>query len=109
MDTKRAGQMKPLEAFIAKLKKLYSPKLVLLFGSRSRGDDLIESDYDILVVSSAFRNTNWIKRHEEAYACWDLDMRLDLLCYSPEEFESKSKQVGIVRKAVEEGKVLYRT
>jgi len=100
--------VKSLKGFVDRLKKLYSPTLILLFGSRFRGDELLESDYDILVVSSAFRNTNWIQRHEEAYACWDDNARLDLLCYSPEEFERKREQLGIVRQAVEEGTVIYR-
>jgi len=101
--------VKPLRGFVDKLKKLYSPTLILLFGSRSRGDALIESDYDILVVSSAFRDTKWVKRHEEAYECWDDDAGLDLLCYSPEEFDVKRMQIGIVREAVEEGIVIYRS
>jgi hypothetical protein len=28
---------------------------------------------------------------------------MDILCYTPEEFEKKKKQIGIVRTAVEEG------
>lgn len=92
--------------FVEKLKKAYAPSLILMFGSRARGDELRGSDYDIMVVSSAFEGKGWIRRHEEAYAYWDNE--LDLLCYSPEEFRVKRGQIGIVSKALKEGTVIYQ-
>lgn len=37
------------------------------------------------------------------YKYWDNDYLIEPLCYTSEEFEMKRKQIGIVRKAVEEG------
>lgn len=97
----------PLKQFVAVLKKKYAPSLILLFGSRARNEHLKESDYDLIVVSERFRGSRWVRRHEEAYMCWGGNERLDLLCYSPDEFEAKKRQIGIVKTAVEEGTVLW--
>lgn len=34
---------------------------------------------------------------------WDGPVDLEPLCYTPEEFEKKKKQIGIVSEAVKEG------
>jgi hypothetical protein len=106
MDKKRTGFVKPIKEFIQRLKKEYSPSLIMLFGSRARGENLVESDYDILVVSSKFRGKGWIRRHEEVYSLWNEGFHLDILCYSPEEFEVKRNQIGVVKNALEEGILL---
>ncbi len=49
---------------------------------------------------------NFLKRLEMVYELWDGERRVDVLCYTPEEFEKKRKQLGVVKKAVEEGTVL---
>ncbi len=42
--------LKGLEGLLAKYRR-FKPKLIILFGSRARGDYTDSSDYDILVVS----------------------------------------------------------
>ncbi len=37
------------------------------------------------------------------YDYWDESVDIEAVCYTPEEFETKAKQRGIVRKAIEEG------
>ncbi len=100
MGEKRAGE---IEDLVKKIKKEFEPELVLLFGSRAREDHLKSSDYDIIVVSKKFRGVNFLKRLEMAYEIWDGDVMVDILCYTPEEFEKKRDQICIVKKAVEEG------
>ena len=100
---KRAEEIKD---FIEKVKKVFEPEVMIIFGSRARGDELRESDYDMIIVSEKFRGINFVRRMEKVYKLWDLDERADIICYTPEEFEEKKKQIGLVRRAVEEGIML---
>lgn len=92
--------------FIEKVKEVFEPERIILFGSRARGEELKESDYDIIIVSEKFKGINFVKRMEKVYELWDLDERADIICYTIEEFEKKKKQIGLVKKAVEEGLIL---
>ena len=40
------------------------------------------------------------------YDSWDADFPLEIICYTPSEFEKKSAQIGIVKDAVESGIVI---
>jgi len=90
--------------FILKVKKKFKPEKIILFGSRARGDALEDSDWDFLIVSKTFKNVPFIRRLEAVYEFWDAKQRADVLCYTPEEFEKKKKEISIVKKAVKEGK-----
>jgi len=92
-----------LEEFKIKVKKKYSPKKIILFGSRARKDNLLESDIDLIIISDKFKNINWSKRLGDVSVLWDGLITLEPLCYTPEEFEEKSKQIGIVQQAIKEG------
>ena len=76
---------------------------VILFGSRARGDWLEESDYDFIVVSSQFDGMHFVERPVSLYKHWKGHPGVELLCYTPEEFERKRRQISIVREAVREG------
>lgn len=76
---------------------------VILFGSRARGDWLHESDYDFVVVSPRFAGVHFSRRPVDLYPYWHGHPGVELLCYTPEEFELKREQLGIVQEAVREG------
>jgi len=91
------------------IKRRYPDARVVFFGSRIRGDYLKDSDYDIIVVSKAFRGKHFTRRSSEVLrALWDAGIvgDFEILCYTPEEFERKKKNLGIVREALREGVVL---
>jgi len=92
--------------YLAKLRALYDPTLVLVFGSRARGDALADSDLDMIVVSQRFRDVPFLDRIVGVLNELDINLRLELLCYTPEEFERKRQELGIVNRAIEEGIVL---
>lgn len=48
-----------------------------------------------------------MKRLHEVYDALDLDFHVDLLVYTPEEFELLKVGRAFVRNAVKEGKVIY--
>jgi len=92
-----------IDRFLATIKEKYYPQKVLLFGSRARGDNLIDSDVDMIIVSKKFEGVNWLKRIRDVSVFWDGLVPLEPICYTPEEFEEKKKMIGIVSEAVKEG------
>ena len=75
---------------------------IILFGSRATGRSQKDSDVDLILVSPTFRGMK-IGRARGLHKYWDIDMPVDFICYTPEEFEEKRKQVSLVSLAVEEG------
>ncbi|MGC9050023.1 nucleotidyltransferase domain-containing protein [Pyrobaculum sp.] len=69
---------------------------VYLFGSWARGDWLVDSDVDLVIVSPHFRGVPWLKRLEmlaRIEARLDLPLSLDVLPYTPEELEKAKSAV----------------
>lgn len=90
--------------FAKKVKNNYNIQKIFLFGSRARGDYLKNSDYDVIIVSHDFEGVFFTKRISEIYKFWNgYPLDIEPLCYTPEEFEKKSKQIGIVQQALKEG------
>ncbi len=98
--------MKSLSHLIRQVKKKYPLDKALLFGSRARGDHLLTSDVDVILVSKDFNRINFRKRMAEVLGYWNEGVDLEPLCYTPEEFERKRKEIGIVQQAVKEGILL---
>jgi hypothetical protein len=93
-----------IEDFLQKVRQRYEITLALLFGSRARGDYLADSDYDVILVSPDFRGVFFSQRSALMYDFWTYwPLEVEPLCYTPEEFETKKKQIGIVSEAVKEG------
>ncbi len=92
-----------IDHFLQIIHHEYEPEKVLIFGSRARGDNLVDSDLDMFIVSQRFEGVNWLERIREVSDLWDGFVLLEPLCYTPQEFEEKKNQIGIVNQAVEEG------
>jgi len=96
-----------IEDFLRKVRRKYKIEKAIFFGSRARGDNFKDSDYDVILVSPDFRGIFFTKRIAMLYEFWShYPLEIEPICYTPEEFEKKKKQIGIVRQAVEEGIVL---
>jgi len=93
---------KELKRIVEKLKKDKSVKFVLLFGSLARRDLGSASDIDLIVVKNT--DKRFLDRLDEFYE--NANVAIDVLVYTPEEFE-KMKNRSFVKKASEEGVVLY--
>ena len=85
------------------LRDRLAPLRVIAFGSRVRGDALSTSDLDLILVSPRFAAVPFLRRPVEVLEMLDYPGGLELLCYTPEEFEEKRRELGIVRVALEEG------
>jgi len=104
MDTIKAETS--IIEFVRELKKQFTPDQIILFGSRARGDHWKPSDYDFIVVSTRFAGIGWHERMVQILKLWNRPEGLDVLPYTPEEFESKKLDSSTVRSAVREGKLI---
>ena len=98
--------IREIEGFLKKVKERFDPELLLLFGSRARGEYLKQSDYDFIIVSKKFEGVHFLDRMYRVLELWDYDWEVDILPYTPSEFEEKRKEIGIVGEAVKEGMVI---
>lgn len=85
------------------LRERLAPLRVIAFGSRVRGEALATSDLDLVLVSPSFGALPYLKRPLAVLELLGYPSGLELLCYTPEEFEQKRHELGIVRVAVEQG------
>jgi predicted nucleotidyltransferase len=99
-----AALARALEEVVAQLAHLPEVERVILFGSYAAGQRDLFTDLDLLVVMSS--EQDFVHRTAELYRQVRADVDLDLLVYTPDEFE-KLKQRGFVRQALRTGKVLY--
>lgn len=97
-----------LEEFLDAVHARWPLERAILFGSRARGDELVASDYDLILVSEAFSGMGFGERIERIFELWHLPEPLQPLCYTPEEFERKKSEIGVVRVASREGLCLWR-
>ena len=91
-----------LKKIVERLKKDESIRLVLLFGSMARGDVGSESDIDLIIVKET--DKKFLDRLDEFYE--DADIAMDLLVYTPDEFERMKKR-SFIKRVSEEGVILY--
>ena len=94
---------KGLKDFKIRVSREFTIKKMILFGSMATGEAHKDSDIDLIIVSQSFRKASFWKQAIALYDYWDLDYPVDFLCLTPEEFEKRRKQVGIVSEAVKEG------
>lgn len=91
-----------LSRIMKRLKGDDSIKQVILFGSLARGDLHEGSDIDLIVVKNT--GEKFLDRLDEFYL--DASVPLDILVYTPEEFEGM-KERPFVKKALKEGRILH--
>ena len=84
-----------------------SPRKIVLFGSRARGDGDEDSDYDLLVVKDKVKS-HQDDSHQIRVALMALPIFSDVLLRSSEEDKQKQQlQIGLQKSLMEEGVVLY--
>jgi uncharacterized protein len=86
---------------------LFSPEMVILFGSHARGEAGPDSDVDLLVVMP-FLGSKLEKQLEIRLAVRSIHVPKDIVVTTPEEFQWRKEIPGTIeRPAAREGKVLY--
>ena len=97
-----------LRAITQTIVERFAPERIVLFGSRARGDHHPESDYDLIVVLETE-----LGRRERSRPIADAVRGaavggVDVIAYTPAEFERSRFDVGAMAYAGEaEGRVLY--
>ena len=93
---------KILKEFIAKAKQTLGEDVkIYLFGSYAKGTWLRDSDLDLIVVSNRF---NGLKIHERYVLVRNLlppEISVDLLLYTPDEFDIVRRRSIILQDALE--------
>ncbi len=89
------------------VREVASPRKIVLFGSRARGDGDEDSDYDLLVVKDDVKS-HQEESHQIRVALMALPIFVDVLLRTAEEDEQKQQlQIGLQKSLMEEGVVLY--
>lgn len=85
----------------------FHPVKVILFGSHARGEADERSDIDLIVLCESF--TDRYELEARMYAAMrGIPYPVDLIVFTPEEFEVERTMVGTVAcPAAREGKVVY--
>lgn len=100
---KKTDLINQLKEFLSRISKKVRVSRLIFFGSRARGHPRKYSDVDLIVVSPDFRKKKF-GRSRELYDFWDLDLPVDFLCFTPEEYEEKRKSpLNIVGMAERKG------
>lgn len=93
---------------VDKIVSSVSPCKIILFGSRSRGQETESSDLDLLVIDDSGRSTREIRREIE-FLLWGRRFAVDLLVATPEQVQRNVADGNpfYTRHILAEGKVLY--
>jgi predicted nucleotidyltransferase len=94
-----------LRARIISLYQDLAPRKILLFGSSCRKPFGETGDVDLIIVYETTKR--FLDRLKELYERWDLPQAVDILAYTPAEFERMLQDNAFVQDAVQEGIVIY--
>ncbi|AEM39094.1 DNA polymerase beta domain protein region [Pyrolobus fumarii 1A] len=90
-----------LAEIVERVRAVLGEAQVYLFGSYARGDWLEDSDIDLIIVSPRFRGLDPGKRYAMIRELLPGDVSLEILLYTPEEFERAKKRSVVVQDAME--------
>lgn len=95
-----------VQQIIDELVRNYQPEKVILFGSRVVGKTHKWSDIDLVVIKKT--NVRFYNRIGEALSAMPYDIPIDVVVYTPEEFEEiKQKSRFIKKEVIGRGRIVY--
>ena len=97
--------------YINNLEQKIKVEGVLLFGSFAWGKPTKHSDVDLAIISPSFSKRNFDKRLDLLIDARDkiaFQIAMDIVGYTPEEFDQIEKHSAIMAKAKKDGKWIYR-
>ena len=83
----------------------FDPEKIILFGSAARQEWDEYSDVDIIVVYETEKL--FLDRLRELYLSWNIPKAVDILGYTPKEFNTMSKNNYFIQDALREGEIIY--
>jgi len=93
---------------VEKIVRVVVPQRIILFGSRSRGQETQSSDLDLLVIQDTGRPNRQVRREIEQLL-WGRRFAVDLIVATPEQVDLNVADGNPIytRHILGEGKVLY--
>lgn len=93
---------------VEKIVLAVAPRQIILFGSRSRGQETQSSDLDLLVIQDSARSNRQVRREIEQLL-WGRRFAVDLIVATPEQVDRNVADGNpfYTRHILAEGKVLY--
>jgi len=92
-----------LSEAITRLVESWRPRAIILFGSRARGTNRPDSDYDLLVISDQLRDYDEIYRPIAGRG-----LHCDVVPCTTEAWrEARFEAGGVLRAAIDDGILLY--
>lgn len=96
-----------LDKIIGKILEIITPEKMILFGSRAKGLNKEDSDYDILIITPGIQNKREISK--KIYRnLLGTNASVDIIIEVPEIIEKYKNSVGYIYKNIlQEGKIIY--
>ena len=99
-----------LDEMVRKLVSGLAPRQVYLFGSRARGEENTDSDYDFLVVLQQSKSPGYRRAHEAFRMRFGLGVPKDVVVLTVEEFDRKKVvPASLPATVIREGVLLYES
>ena len=85
--------------------KSFNPEKIILFGSVAGGGSDEMSDVDLILVYNT--DKRFMSRLRELYMSWDIPKAVDILAYTPSEFDDMAKESLFIREVMKTAEVIY--
>jgi len=97
-----------LAEVVSRLVETLHPLRIYLFGSRARGDETADSDYDVLVLVEQKTGTPYQMDRQAYRSLRGLAVPIDIVVMSRDHFERRREVISSLPATIErEGKMLY--
>ncbi len=105
-ETRRVRLRQELERCLSLLIRMEQPEKIILFGSLAQGQVSEWSDLDLVVVQQT--ELPFLERSKQALRLLRPQVGLDVLVYTPEEFEQLCQERRFFREEIlDKGQALY--
>lgn len=112
MDRKKLNVRKLVSEYIKGFPSDIKIEGVFLFGSYATGKIREDSDVDLVIISPDFKHLEFMERlvllSKLRKSKSTRSVPMDIIGYTPEEFENIDKESIIMRRAKREGKMIFR-
>jgi predicted nucleotidyltransferase len=103
-EERRKELEEALELTVALFPSMDVEKAILI-GSLAKGDVHSFSDIDLIIIKKT--DLPFFKRFDEFYVKLPVEVGMDILIYTPEEFLEMKDSRGFLRHALKTGKIIY--
>ncbi|MFH1633626.1 MAG: nucleotidyltransferase domain-containing protein [Chloroflexota bacterium] len=106
LDTWKTSLELELARFVELVINRFDPQRIILFGSLAQDNPKVWSDIDVIVIRET--DARFIDRGLEIRSAFHPRVGMDILVYTPEEFEHLCvERIFFRQEILEKGKVLY--